>query len=151
MLGVKVGALTFILDILKGVVAVLLGIAILGFKGGLLAGIFVVIGHNFPVFLGFKGGKGVATSLGVLFILSWKTGLICLVIGILVVLITRYVSLASILASIFAPVAIVLTTESIDKYLYITTVILALLSILRHKENIIRLCKGEESKLGNKG
>lgn len=150
VLGTKIGALTFFLDLLKGVAAVLIGIGILGFKGSLLAGIFVVIGHNFPIFLGFKGGKGVATSLGVLFILNWKTALICLLIGAIVILITRYVSLGSILASISAPIIIVLTTESIDKYLYITTIILALLSILRHRSNIIRLCKGEENKLGNK-
>lgn len=151
VLGIKVGGLTFLLDVLKGIVAVLLGTAILGFKGSLVAGIFVVIGHNYPVFLGFRGGKGVATSLGVLFILSWKTALICLAIGAIVILVTRYVSLGSILASISAPIAIVLTAESINKYLYITTIILALLSVLRHRENIVRLCKGEENKLGNKG
>lgn len=150
VLGVKMGGLTFVLDILKGVIAVFLGIAILGFKGGLLAGLSVVIGHNFPIFLGFKGGKGIATSLGVLFVLNWKTGLICLIVGVLVIGITRYVSLGSILASVVAPIAVVLTSDSIDKYLYITTIILGILAIVRHRENILRLCKGEENKLGNK-
>lgn len=150
VLGIKMGALTFLLDILKGIVAVLLGGAILGHSGSLVAGLFVVLGHNFPIFLGFKGGKGIATSLGVLLILNWQTGLICLLIGVIVIATTRYVSLGSILASISAPIALVLTTKSIDKGLYLTTIILALLSIIRHRSNIVRLFKGEENKLGNK-
>lgn len=150
VLGTKVGIMTFVLDILKGSIAVLLGIAILGNVGGFLAGVFVVLGHNFPVFLNFKGGKGVATSLGVLFILTWKTALICLIIAALVMALTKYVSLGSILASIFAPIILILTGDSTDKYLLLTTIILALLSIIRHRENIGRLLRGEENKLGNK-
>lgn len=148
VLGKKMGILTFILDILKGVIAVFLGQFILGFSGGLLASIFVVLGHNFPIFLGFKGGKGVATSLGVLLILNWQTGLICLLIGVVFIVITKYVSLGSVMASITAPIVIVLTSDSIDKSLYLTTLLLALLSIFRHRANIIRLCRGEENKLG---
>lgn len=150
VLGKKMGVITLILDILKGIIAVLMGNVILGTNGSLLAGIFVVLGHNFPIFLRFKGGKGVATSLGVLFLLNWKAGLICLVIGVIIILSTRYVSLGSITASIMAPFAMTLTTDSNNKYLYVTTWILAVLSILRHKSNILRLCKGEENKLGNK-
>lgn len=148
VLGKKMGILTFVLDILKGIIAVFLGQIILGFNGGLLASIFVVLGHNFPVFLGFKGGKGVATSLGVLLVLNWPTGLICLLIGVIFIVITRYVSLGSVMASITAPIVIVLTSDSIDKLLYLTTLLLALLSIFRHKANIVRLLKGEENKLG---
>lgn len=148
VLGKKMGILTFVLDILKGIIAVFLGQLILGFNGGLLASVFVVLGHNFPIFLGFKGGKGVATSLGVLLILNWQTGLICLLIGVVFIVITKYVSLGSVMASITAPIVIVLTSDSIDKSLYLTTLLLALLSIFRHKANIIRLCKGEENKLG---
>lgn len=147
VLGKKMGILTFVLDILKGIIAVFLGQIILGFNGGLLASIFVVLGHNFPVFLGFKGGKGVATSLGVLLVLNWPTGLICLLIGVIFIVITRYVSLGSVMASITAPIVIVLTSDSIDKLLYLTTLLLALLSIFRHKANIVRLLKGEENKL----
>lgn len=148
VLGKKMGILTFVLDILKGIIAVFLGQFILGVNGGLLASIFVVVGHNFPIFLGFKGGKGVATSLGVLLVLNWQTGLICLLIGVVFIVITRYVSLGSVMASITAPIIIVLTSDSIDKSLYLTTLLLALLSIFRHKANIIRLFKGEENKLG---
>ena len=149
VLGKKMGALTFFLDFIKGVIAVFIGNAIFGFTGSLLAAVFVVLGHNWPVFLGFKGGKGVATSFGVLLVLNWQTALLCFLIGAIVIIVTRYVSLGSIVAAIAAPIIIVLTTQSIDKYLYITIVILALLSVSRHKANILRLCKGEENRLGN--
>ncbi len=149
VLGKKMGALTFVLDILKGVIAVLIGKAILGFNGSLLASVFVVLGHNFPIFLGFKGGKGVATSFGVLLILNWKAGLICLAIAFIIIIFTKYVSLGSIVASISAPLAMVLTLDSVDKNLYMTTWFLAALSVSRHKANILRLCRGEENKLGN--
>lgn len=149
VLGKKVGALTFALDILKGVIAVLIGKSMFGFNGSLLAGIFVVLGHDFPIFLGFKGGKGVATSFGVLLILNWKAGLACLLVAASIIIFTKYVSLGSIAASISAPVAMVLTLDSVNKYLYITTWVLAALSVYRHKANIFRLCRGEENKLGN--
>lgn len=149
VLGKKVGALTFALDILKGVIAVLIGKYMFGFNGSLLAGIFVVLGHDFPIFLGFKGGKGVATSFGVLLILNWKAGLICLLVAASIIIFTKYVSLGSIAASISAPVAMVLTLDSVNKYLYITTWVLAALSVYRHKANVLRLCRGEENKLGN--
>ncbi len=148
VLGKKMGALTFLLDIIKGVVAVLVGRAILGFNGSLLGAIFVVLGHNYPIFLGFKGGKGVATSFGVLLLLNWKAALLCLIVAGSIIIFTKYVSLGSIAASVFAPFAMVITLESINKYLYITTWILAALSIYRHKANILRLCRGEENRLG---
>lgn len=149
VLGKKMGVLTFVLDILKGVIAILLGKFIYGFDGGLLASIFVVLGHNYPIFLGFKGGKGIATSFGVLMMIDWKTGLICLGIFSLIVIFTRFVSLGSIIAAIFAPIVMVLVVDTIDKKMYITTIILAALSIYRHRANIGRLCRGEENKLGN--
>ena len=148
VLGKKMAALTFILDFLKGVVAVLIGRAIFGSTGGLLAGVFSVIGHDWPIFLKFKGGKGVATSFGALIALNWQTGLICLLIAVVIILITRYVSLGSIVAAASAPIILVLITEPIDKNLYITVIILVLLIISRHKANILRLCKGEENRLG---
>ena len=149
VLGKKMGVLTFVLDILKGIVAVLLGKSLLGFNGSLLASFFVVLGHNFPIFIKFKGGKGVATSFGVLLILSWKVGLLCLLGAAIVILFTRYVSLGSITAAVLAPLFIVLTSDTVDKTLYFTVWILATLLVLRHKANIIRLCNREENKLGN--
>ena len=93
--------------------------------------------------------KGVATSFGVLLILNWKAGLACLLVAASIIIFTKYVSLGSIAASISAPVAMVLTLDSVNKYLYITTWVLAALSVYRHKANIFRLCRGEENKLGN--
>ncbi len=148
VMGKKIGALTFILDILKGIIAVIIGNKLLGLDGKLLAGIFVVLGHNFPVFLNFKGGKGVATSLGVLMMVNWKIGLVCLVVGVTVIIITKYVSLGSICASIAAPIAMRLLLGDIDRNFYLTIWFLGILSVVRHRSNIQRLLRGEENRLG---
>lgn len=148
VMGKKIGALTFILDILKGIIAVIIGNKLLGLDGKLLAGIFVVLGHNFPVFLNFKGGKGVATSLGVLMMVNWKIGLVCLVVGVTVIIITKYVSLGSICASIAAPIAMILLLDNIDRNFYLTIWFLGILSVVRHRSNIQRLLRGEENRLG---
>ena len=150
VMGTKFGILTLALDVLKGIVAVLIGRAILGDQGALISGVLVVLGHNFPIFLKFKGGKGVATSIGVLMILTWQTALTVVIIGVLTIIITRYVSLGSILGGISAPITAVLVMQTMDKPLFITVVILASLLIIRHKDNIKSLCKGEENKFGNK-
>ena len=144
--GKKIGILTFLMDISKGIIAVLIGRWFLGFNGGLLGGIFVVLGHNWPVFLKFKGGKGVATSLGVLFVIHWQTGIICLIVGLIVIILTRYVSLGSISASVVAPLALIITDKTAPKNLYLTMFLLAILAIYRHKDNIKRLIRGEENK-----
>ena len=150
VMGTKFGILTLALDVVKGIVAVLIGRAILGDQGALISGVLVVIGHNFPIFLKFKGGKGVATSIGVLMMLTWQTALTVVIIGVITIIITRYVSLGSILGGISAPITTVLVMKAIDKPLFVTVVILASLLIVRHKDNIKRLCKGEENKFGNK-
>lgn len=148
--GKKIAALTFVMDIIKGTIAVLIGQWLMGFNGGLLASIFVVLGHNWPVFLGFKGGKGIATSFGVLIVIHWQTGVACLVIWILTIVFTRYVSLGSISASVVAPFVLLLIDRSAPKNLYLTMIFLALLAIYRHKDNIRRLFKGEENRLKKK-
>ena len=109
--GKKAAAITLVCDILKGVVAILIAV-ILGnivkeLNGALLvqvASIAVVIGHTFPIFFGFKGGKGVATSLGVLLLINWQIGLICLVFALVIMALTRMVSAGSVLAAILFPV-----------------------------------------------
>lgn len=148
VLGKKIGILTFLLDILKGIIAVLIGKYLLGYNGGLLAGIFVVLGHNFPVFLNFKGGKGIATSFGVLMVTNWKIGLICFIVGIIVIIFTKYVSLGSITASVVAIILTIIFFDDLSRYYCYTIWFLGILSIIRHRSNILRLLKGEENKLG---
>lgn len=150
VLGPKLGALTFILDILKGILAVVVGQIIFGEYGGLLASVFVVLGHNWPIFFNFKGGKGIATSLGVLMIINWQMGLICLAIALTIIFFTRYVSLGSIVATVSAPFVIMFTTDTVNMPLYMTVFLLAFVSIFKHRSNIVRLYKGEENKFGIK-
>ena len=158
-------ALTLICDILKGVVSILLAIAVGSiFKNtdrALLvqvAAIAVVIGHTFPIFFGFKGGKGVATSLGVLLMTNWQIGLICLVFGLLLIILTRMVSLGSCAAAVLFPV---LTLFINDHYTVLTqgkqgnaylvySIILAIIVLYNHRSNIKRILNGTENKLSFK-
>lgn len=156
-MGKKYGALTLVIDVLKGVIAVLA--AMLFKKAGAninteyIAGVCVVLGHNFPVFFGFKGGKGVATSLGVVLMLDWKVGLVVLAAAILIMALTRYVSLGSICAALLfmaIHTVIMVSGGEFCAVKFICIMILGVLLILRHSANIKRLVKGEENKLGAK-
>ena len=156
--GKKAAALTLICDILKGVVAILIAMFIgWAFKvenQSLLvqiAGIAVVIGHTFPLFFGFKGGKGVATSLGILIMSNWQIGLICLVFGIVLIALTRMVSLGSCAAAVLFPV---LTLFITDNYIvsqgngyFVYSVILAIIVLFNHRSNIKRILSGTENKI----
>ena len=154
-------ALTLICDILKGVVSILLAIAIGSiFKNtdrALLvqvAAIAVVIGHTFPIFFKFKGGKGVATSLGVLLMTNWQIGLICLVFGLLLIILTRMVSLGSCAAAVLYPVLTLFINQHYivtgnSSYL-IYSIILAVIVLFNHRENIKRIMKGTENRISFK-
>lgn len=164
--GKLAGALTLIIDVLKGVIAVLVAIFfnwiltkyVQGsgiWNGNLiyLAGLFVVIGHDFPVFFKFRGGKGVATSLGVILMLNWQIGLIVLVGALLVMIISRYVSLGSIIAAILYPVLILgymLGKSEFNVINMVSAICMAALLIFKHHANISRLRKGTENKLFTK-
>lgn len=163
--GKKVALLTLICDILKGVVAILVAFAIgniFSLPSGesailvQIAAVAVIIGHMFPVFFQFKGGKGVATSLGVLLILNWKIGLICLVFALIMIAITKMVSVGSILAAILFPIlAFFLETNYIvqdnNHFTYfICSLIIAFLVIFTHRGNIKRIVTGKENKLSFK-
>jgi glycerol-3-phosphate acyltransferase PlsY len=148
--GVKIGLIVFMLDILKGIIASAIGNKILGFDGIIIAGIFVVLGHDWPIFLKFKGGKGIATSLGVMLYVQFPIALICTLIGFLVIGITKYVSLGSMIATLLVPIFIVLFDRPFNFKLFIFTVILASIAVFKHRSNISRLMNGKESKLGQR-
>ena len=163
--GKKLAVLALLFDALKGVLAVLVANWILasgaiGPENSLyhymrcVAGLFVVIGHNFPVFFKFKGGKGIATSAAVIFMLDWRVGLIVFVSAIATMVITRYVSLGSCVGAVAFPTGVALFTFLIEKdynwILFVTSLIMCFLAIGRHHTNIKRLLNGTESKLGSK-
>ncbi len=165
--GKKAGALTLLCDALKGVVAVLIGALadtivlselgeVTGFLAGNLkyiAGVIVVLGHGFPIFFGFKGGKGVATSLGVMLILDWKIGLMVAVIALLVMIFSRYVSLGSIIGGVIYPVSVLsfmIGKNNINWVYFICALILGIIVIIKHHANIKRLIAGNENKLFSK-
>nr|WP_300005745.1 glycerol-3-phosphate 1-O-acyltransferase PlsY [Tissierella sp.] len=147
VMGAKLGIFTFLLDILKGVIAVYLGSFILGENGALIAGLFVVIGHNWPIFINFKGGKGVATSIGVLFSLLGTVVLIPLFITFIIILTTKYVSLGSISFLVLVPIIYGILVKPFYIKFFLLTLVLALLGVIRHKENIKRLINKNESKI----
>lgn len=156
-MGKKYAAITLVIDILKGVIAILLAKLLIGYGAYLsseyIAAVAVVLGHNFPVFFGFRGGKGVATSLGVVLLLDWRIGLCVLVIAISIMAMTKYVSLGSITSALVfmvAQIAVMLTVEGFDLVRFICVLILGLLLIVRHRANIVRLISGTENKLGSK-
>ena len=163
--GKKAAAITLICDILKGVVSI--GIAILvGYlfnaqnKSILvqIAAIAVVIGHTFPIFFGFKGGKGVATSLGVLIMTNWQIGLICLAIAIIIMAITKMVSLGSCMAAIAFPLLTYFAANIFENaYIvkegssyFVYSIILAVIVLFNHRSNIKRIITGKENKLSFK-
>lgn len=161
--GKKAAAITLICDILKGIVAILVallaGVIIHDLDKALLvqlAGVFVIIGHTFPIFFKFKGGKGIATSLGVLLMINWQIGLICLVFALLLMALTRMVSVGSLAAAVLFPVLVLfinqnyIVAESSNWSYLIFSVIIALLVFFNHRTNLKRIVTGTENKLSFK-
>ena len=144
----KLAAATLLLDALKGTAAVLVANALWGYEASLVAGFFAFLGHLFPVWLGFKGGKGVAVYIGVLLGAAPLMMLAFALIWLATAFITRYSSLSALLAMLIIPVALwVLGPEK-------TALLVTLLSVIswwKHRENIARLLAGTESRIGQKG
>ena len=138
-----IAALTLAFDIAKGSAATLIGSA-WSEEAALAGGAAVVIGHMFPVWLGFRGGKGVATALGVLIVIAWKVTLLAALLWIATAAIFRYSSLAALVAAV---VCIVLAALLVDPARAWLIALIALLVILRHHENIRRLLAGTESRI----
>ena len=163
--GKKAAAITLICDILKGVISIAIAIIVGSIVKNLdkelllqIAGIAVVLGHTFPIFFGFKGGKGVATSLGVLLMSNWQIGLICLVFAVVLMVLIRMVSLGSCAAAVLFPVLTlfinqhytVLTDGKSGRVYFIYSVILAIIVLYNHRSNIKRILNGTENKLSFK-
>lgn len=154
--GKKVAALTLVCDILKGVISIVIAIIagkiwtdvdmeILKY----LAGFFAILGHTFPIFFEFRGGKGVATALGVLITLNWKIGLICLIFALIIIAFTRMVSVGSILSAVLYPILTVFMGEA-SFGAVIMSILIALFIIFNHRENLKRIKNGTENKLSFK-
>lgn len=144
----KLAAATLLLDALKATAAALIAQAVFGHNAGLLAGFAAFIGHLFPVWLGFKGGKGVATYIGTLLGVAPLMVLVFAAAWLSVAFITRYSSLSALVATLVIPV--VLWILGVEEAALVTAA-MTVITYWRHKQNIERLIAGTESKIGAKG
>ncbi len=151
--GKKAAFLTILGDILKGVVAVVIGCFAMGaVLGGYLSGLFCVVGHVFPVFYGFKGGKGVATAAAVILVLNPFVFLCVLGVFVITVLLSRYISLGSVLSAAVFPLFTFYTYFGTNSYIpykgfaFLFAFLMALIVIVKHRSNLSRLAHGTESK-----
>lgn len=151
-MGWKYGLLTFAGDVAKGLLSCLIGRMLVGdHMGALIAGFFAVIGHNWPVFFGFKGGKGVATSCGVMCFCFPVPALICYALTIALIAWKRYISLGSMFLLVLYAVIVSFVYQGEWKlFVILWSVVLALICVLRHRSNIKRLINGTENQLRNK-
>ena len=155
--GKKAALLTLICDILKGVVSILIALLIgkiaeQADKALLvqIAAICVVIGHTFPIFFEFKGGKGIATSLGVILMINWQIGIICLIFALVLIALTRMVSVGSVTAAILFPILTIFIGKEffiVNGNYFIFSIILAVFVIFNHRENVKRILAGNENKI----
>lgn len=150
-MGPWVALITLVLDILKGSLGAYLGLHFFGPEFSPLTGLMSILGHNFPFYLNFKGGKGVATSIGMAAVVAPNVLIFCGSIGILVLIITRMVSAASVTGFILliGLSIYLLITQGVDNYVLVFLFI-GTLNIYRHRENIKRILNGTENKIGKK-
>ncbi|MGH6859358.1 MAG: glycerol-3-phosphate 1-O-acyltransferase PlsY [Phyllobacterium sp.] len=143
----KLAAATLLLDMLKGTAAVLIA-GIAGPEAAIAAGLGAFLGHIFPVWLQFKGGKGVATYLGILLGLFWPAALVFAAAWLIVAYLTRYSSLAALVATVVTPIALYFIGIHQVAMLFL---ILTIIVFIKHRANIQRLVSGSEGKIGAKG
>lgn len=150
--GKKAAALTLLGDLLKAIVSCLIGYALLGQLGAYVAGLFCMVGHIFPIFYGFKGGKGVATAAATILMCNPIVFAILFALFVALVLMSKYLSLGSIMCMLLYP----LVLNFIDTLLFggcqyvIFAVLMAVLVVMKHWENIKRLTQGKENKFSFK-
>lgn len=158
-IGKKAAVMTLVCDVLKGIVAIfiafIVGKLISSTDQALLvqiAGIAVVVGHTFPIFFEFRGGKGVATSLGIILTINWRIGLICLVFALLMMAFSKMVSAGSVSAAILFPVLTIFigTNYIVEGNYFVFSVILAAIVLFNHRGNIKKILNGTENKLSFK-
>jgi len=143
----KLAAVTLLFDILKGTLAVLIA-GIYGQEAAMAAAIGAFLGHLFPVWLGFKGGKGVATYLGVLAGLSWQVGLVFVAVWFAVAFLLRYSSAAALAAAVATPLMLLFLGQSLLGSMF---ALMSVVLFVRHRANIERLVAGTETRIGAKG
>lgn len=148
VMGISYGLLTFISDITKAALALWLGWLISGKSGAMLAGIFTILGHNWPIYYGFKGGKGVACSVAILVIICPLEGLIACAAAVLVIALTRYVSLGSLTLLTVGTLLIIILRGFIPYGFW--ALLLMLLAFYQHRTNIERLLAGNENRFSFK-
>lgn len=150
--GKKAAAFTFSGDILKGIIVVVAAKIFreqIGNVAFYLTCLAVIVGHNFPIFFGFRGGKGVATSAAVMIILDFPIGISIVLISLAVMAISKYVSLGSIAGAVIYPIAVAIFRSEPEYTVF--AVLVGLLALIRHRANIKRLINGTENKLSKKG
>ena len=140
--------MTLTLDAAKGFLSTALALFLLpesaSMQGVLLVGLFAILGHNYPIWLKFKGGKGIATAFGVLLMVSWQIALLCALVWLIMAITFRYSSLASLSATLFAPIFALMFMTRGDA---LVIAILSLNILFSHRANILRLLRNEESKI----
>lgn len=148
VLGKGPAIVVLLLDALKGMLAMWITSRLTGGDSiaVVFAGIFAIVGHNWPVYFGFRGGKGIATTLGVIFYLSPLVFLIAAVVTVILIYLTRYVSLGSL---VFVTLAPLLLLFYYSKEVVLITLIITVFAYIRHYQNIVNLIKGKERKLGD--
>ena len=157
VLGKKPGIVVLSIDIIKGALATFLPLIVLNstlrienehiIQIQILAAVFAVVGHVFPIFAQFKGGKGVATSLGVIIGLQPLAALVCVVLFLIVFILFQFVSLGAIVAALSFPLVIRFIIQEDSNWLFCFSILLSFLVIFAHRKNIGRLVKGEEAKM----
>jgi acyl phosphate:glycerol-3-phosphate acyltransferase len=150
VLGKRAAISVLLLDVLKGVLAVWIGkwLAPDIEWVPILSGLASIIGHNWPIFFGFRGGKGIATTIGVVATLCFLPALIAGLIAILSIVFTRYVSLGSLIFTVLLPVMVWWMDRG--EYILIASVAIMIFAFVRHRSNIVKLAQGRENKLGSK-
>lgn len=149
VLGKGPAVAVLLLDILKGIVSILLAFAFgLSDWGIALTGLVAIVGHVWPIYYGFRGGKGVATTIGVISMLLLVPGAIAGVLAILAIVLTRYVSLGSLIFTIATPIVALILGNYPSSYVIVAGII-AVISVWKHRANISRLISGTENKIGS--